>query len=66
MNAALLAAIVLVCLGLGYRYYSGLLAHKVFKLTADEPVPSRELEDGIDFVPTRASVLWGHHPGFRL
>jgi len=61
MNAALLSAIVLVLFVLGYRYYSSFLANRVFELRADEPVPSRELEDGIDFVPTRASVLWGHH-----
>ena len=61
MNAALLSAIVLVLFVLGYRYYSGFLANRVFHLSSDEPVPSRELEDRIDFVPTRASVLWGHH-----
>ena len=61
MNAALLSVLVLVLFVLGYRFYSGFLTHKVFQLSADEPVPSRELEDGIDFVPTRASILWGHH-----
>ena len=24
-------------------------------------MPARELEDGIDFVPTQKHVLWGHH-----
>ncbi len=61
MNAALLSAIVLVLFVLGYRFYSSFLANRVFELRADEPVPSREFEDGIDFVPTRVSVLWGHH-----
>ena len=61
MNAAFVAAIVLVLFVLAYRYYSGFLTRKIFKLSADEPVPARELEDGFDFVPTRATVLWGHH-----
>jgi carbon starvation protein len=61
MNAALLSAIVLALFVLGYRYYSRFLAERVFRLAADEPVPARELEDGIDFVPTRKAVLWGHH-----
>ena len=61
MNAALLAASVIVIFGLAYRYYSRFLAERVFGLRRDEPVPSRELEDGVDYVPTKAHVLWGHH-----
>ncbi len=61
MNAAVLAAIVFVVFSLGYRFYSGFLARRVFALSPDEPVPARELEDGVDYVPTRLHVLWGHH-----
>ncbi len=61
MNAATLAALVFVIFALGYRYYSGFLARRVYDLRADEPVPSRELEDGVDYVPTKRHVLWGHH-----
>ncbi len=61
MNAATLAVLVFVIFALAYRFYSGFLANRVFMLDADEPVPSRELEDGIDYVPTRLHVLWGHH-----
>jgi carbon starvation protein len=61
VNAALLAAIALAAFALGYRFYSRFLAQRIFALSDDEPVPSRELEDGVDFVPTRKSVLWGHH-----
>jgi carbon starvation protein len=61
MNAALLAAIVIVAFALGYRFYSKFLAQRIFALGADESVPALELEDGIDYVPTSRSVLWGHH-----
>jgi carbon starvation protein len=61
VNAALLAALTFALFALGYRYYSRHLAQRVFALAEDEPVPSRQLEDGIDFVPTRKHVLWGHH-----
>jgi carbon starvation protein len=61
MNAALLAFIVFVVFALGYRFYSGFLARNVFALSDDEPVPSRDLEDGVDYVPTPKPVLWGHH-----
>jgi carbon starvation protein len=61
LNAALLAALVFVAFALGYRFYSGFLANSVFALSANEPVPAREFEDGVDYVPTRLHVLWGHH-----
>ncbi len=61
MNAATLALLVLASYVLAYRFYSGFLARRVFALEADEPVPSRELADGVDYVPTRLGLLWGHH-----
>jgi carbon starvation protein len=61
VNAALLAALTFAVFALGYRYYAGFLSRRIFALSADEPVPSRELEDGVDFVPTDKHVLWGHH-----
>lgn len=61
MNAALIAVIVIALYLLAYRYYSRFLSERVFGLRPDEPVPARQLEDGVDFVPTRAHVLWGHH-----
>jgi len=61
MNAAVLAGIVFVAFALGYRFYSKFLARRIFALGADELAPAREFEDGIDYVPTRRSILWGHH-----
>ncbi|MCS5635860.1 MAG: carbon starvation protein A [Myxococcota bacterium] len=61
MDAALLAGIVFVAFALGYRFYSRFLARRIFALGDDESVPAQELEDGIDYVPTRRGVLWGHH-----
>jgi carbon starvation protein len=61
MNAAVLAGLVFVAFALGYRFYSNFLARRIFALSEDEAVPSREFEDGVDYVPTRKSVLWGHH-----
>jgi carbon starvation protein len=61
VNAAILAAIAFACFGLGYRFYSRFLAERIFELRVDEPVPAQELEDGVDYVPTRLGILWGHH-----
>lgn len=61
MSAIPVALAALLALVLGYRFYSKYLAQRIFQLRADEPVPSVEREDGIDFVPTKREVLWGHH-----
>jgi len=61
LNAALLAAIVFIIFALGYHFYSGFLSRRIFDLREDEPVPAREFEDGVDYLPTKLHVLWGHH-----
>ena len=61
MNASVVVAVVLVAYLLAYRFYSLFLSRRVFGLMPDEPVPSREQEDGVDYVPTKLHVLWGHH-----
>ena len=61
MNAAVVCVAGIAVFALGYRFYSRYLAQRVFGLRSDEPVPSRELEDGVDYVPTNKHVLLGHH-----
>jgi carbon starvation protein len=46
---------------LAYNTYGKYLARKIFNLDPDAVVPSCELEDGVDFVPTKRSVVFGHH-----
>jgi len=61
MNTLLL---MLICMGgylLAYYTYGRFLAKKIFKLQKDAPVPSRKLQDGIDYVPTRKGIIFGHH-----
>ena len=56
-----------VCLGalslllLAYFVYGRWLSVKLFELSADANVPSKALQDDQDFVPTRKSVIFGHH-----
>jgi carbon starvation protein len=61
MSPVLVTALALACLGAGYLFYSRFLEQRLFGVKASERVPSVEHEDGIDFVPTRREVLWGHH-----
>ena len=56
---AALAAFVLYLLG--YRFYSKYLASRIFDLDDSRPTPSHTMSDGVDYVPTRPSILFGHH-----
>lgn len=51
----------LLLYALGYRFYSRYLATRLFGLRAEFVTPAHRLADGIDYVPTRKFVLFGHH-----
>ena len=63
MNALTIALASGAALWLGYRFYGRFITRRVFGAgdLPDEAVPSRARRDGVDFVPTRRSVLFGHH-----
>lgn len=44
-----------------YHTYGKWLGQKLFRLDPNAQVPSVELEDGIDFVPSDKKVIFGHH-----
>ncbi len=50
----------LIAFAIAYRVYGSMLAKK-FALTDENPTPSHTMEDGVDFVPTKPIVLFGHH-----
>ncbi len=60
MDSLLILIGVFVGYILIYKFYGKFLA-KIFRLTADAPVPSKEFEDGIDYVPTKKEIIFGHH-----
>jgi len=61
MNGLLLALIAFVLFFIAYKTYGSLIAKKVFELDPNAQVPSREFEDGVDFVPTKKEIIFGHH-----
>ena len=46
---------------LGFRFYSGFLARRVFALDDARATPAHRLRDGKDYVPTHRWVVFGHH-----
>ena len=61
MNSLIIAASAGVLYVIAYYTYGRFLGNKIFKLTKDNICPSVELHDGVDFVPSRKEVLFGHH-----
>ena len=46
---------------IAYHTYGRWIATSVFNLDPNAKVPSCEYEDGIDFVPSKKSMVFGHH-----
>lgn len=44
-----------------YHTYGKWLAQKIFGLDKSAEVPSKQLRDDVDFVPTKKEVIFGHH-----
>ncbi|HVF54696.1 MAG TPA: carbon starvation CstA family protein [Pyrinomonadaceae bacterium] len=60
MRLALLALGFLALLGAAYRLYGGWVARQ-FALDDGRVTPAHEVNDGVDFVPTRPFYLFGQH-----
>ncbi len=46
---------------LAYRTYGRFLGQKLFRLSSRNKMPSHVHKDGVDFVPTKRSIIFGHH-----
>ncbi len=61
VNALWLVVAALSVYLTAYRYYSLYLAHSVVGLDPARATPAVRHADGLDFVPTDRTVLFGHH-----
>lgn len=57
LGLLIVSALLLV---LAYRFYGGFLERRC-GVDAERETPACEVNDGVDYVPTRAAVLFGHH-----
>ena len=46
---------------LGYRFYARRLGSRIFRLDPSRKTPAHTMTDGVDYVPCRRAVLFGHH-----
>jgi carbon starvation protein len=61
VNAAWLLTAAVCTYLVGYRFYSRIIAAKIFALDANRATPAERLMDGRDFVPTNRWIVFGHH-----
>jgi len=61
MLTLLVAVLSFVGYLVAYHTYGRWLSTKIFQLDEDAVVPSHELRDDVDFVPTQRQIIFGHH-----
>jgi len=61
MDTAVIAILGLVWFYLAYRWYSRRIDRKLVQPDDTCPTPGEEVNDNLDYVPTRPIVLFGHH-----
>jgi len=61
MNSIWVILTSIIIFVFAYRIYGEFIAKRIFKVNPDNKLPSFEMQDDIDYVPTNKEVLFGHH-----
>lgn len=61
MESLLIMVLAFVGYLVMYKLYGKYIGNKIFAINDDNKVPAVEQEDGVDFVPTKKEVIFGHH-----
>lgn len=61
MSALILMVVVFLGYILMYRFYGKYISKRIFKLDKNRITPSVELQDGVDYQPTKKEIIFGHH-----
>lgn len=61
MNSLVITSIAIVWFILGYRLYGHFIEKRLVKPDDSKVTPAFELEDGIDYHPSKLRLLWGNH-----
>ena len=61
MDAFMIMVLAFIGYIVTYSLYGKYIGKRIFALTKKAITPSRELEDGVDYVPTKKEVIFGHH-----
>ena len=61
INAIWLVAASIAVFAISYRFYSRYIADSALQVDSTRATPAVRRNDGLDYVPTQKSVLFGHH-----
>ena len=61
MQPAAAAIVCFILYFVVYRFYARYLGARIFRLDPNASTPAHELNDGVDYVPCRKPILFGHH-----
>jgi len=61
MDVLLLMIVCLCSFFLAYKFYGTFISKKIFELKNSNETPAHKFSDGIDYVPTRKEIIFGHH-----
>lgn len=61
MSALILMVVVFAGYILMYRLYGRYISKWIFNLDKNRITPSVELQDGVDYQPTKKEIIFGHH-----
>jgi len=61
MNSLVVAGILILWLFLGYKIYGKFIEKHVIQADDSRMTPAHEFEDGVDYSPTKKTMLFGHH-----
>jgi len=61
VSAAWLVTAAICTYLIAYRFYSRIIAAKIFALDANRATPAERMNDGRDYVPTNRWIVFGHH-----
>jgi len=61
MSTLIIAILSFVGFIVAYNTYGKWLARRIFGLDPQAKVPSQELKDDVDYVPTKKEIIFGHH-----
>ncbi len=61
MTTVLIVILSFVLYLVAYHSYGRYLSRRVFRLDPDAQTPACMIDDGVDFVPSKRSLVFGHH-----
>jgi len=61
MGALLIMLVAFAGYIIMYQLYGKFIGNKIFAISGQAKVPSVEMEDGTDYVPTKKEIIFGHH-----